>query len=411
MSRITRRTFLKTYTTLASSMLLAACTWNNPTLAGTEIEAQLTIWSTPGSIDQTLARWRRINPTINVRRITFESQALALELAQLSSRTSDIPDIVVADNYTIMSQPNLGMWRHLDATTNTQGLLPAAVRHTLIDEQRIVGVPLTTNPLQLWYQSDLMYDTLGIRDPAQMQAAIGDSWTTFDAFIRQMHRSNPMIATMSSCFDDVCLPFALHAMHEQRPLMDGFDAAIRMVQQQIIGRAIHYGGAWFDLLKRNNVAMIFGGRGLVSAITRTWNNELRSPWQTIPHPLGALYGPNLVAAVPIQAPNYERAAQIIHTLAHDIELQIVLSNTSGSVPALAEAYKQPELNQVDPILPQQTIAETWKSQGGQQISILQQQRIMQIQQSKDAFYAWQQEQIDADELRTRLDAIDLMTYL
>jgi hypothetical protein len=93
-----------------------------------------------------------------------------------------------------------------------------------------------------------------------------------------------------------------------------------------------------------------------------------------------------------------------------VELQIVLSNSVGSVPALAEAYEQPELNQVDPILPQQTIAETWKSQGGQQISILQQQHIMQLQQSKDAFYAWQQGYFDADELRARLDAIDLMTY-
>ena len=409
MSRITRRTFLRSCTLLTSNITLAACTWNNPTIAGSIGQDQLTLWSTPGSIDQALARWRRINPGINVRRLVFDASTLADELTQLPKRTTDIPDIIVADSYTIVNQRDLGMWRHVDASTNGAGLLPAALSHTLIDAQRLIGVPLTCNPLKVWYQSELLSDILGIREVPQVQMAMGNSLDSFEAFIRQIYRGNPMVATVASCFDDVCYPLAIDAMQQQRPVISAFDYGLRLAQQQIIGRAVHFGGAWFDLLKRNNVAMLVGGRGLGQVIARTWNNEIRSPWQTMTHPLGSLYGPNLVAAIPIQAFNYERATQLVYEFAHDAELQTIISNESSSVPALISAYERPELQEVDTILPQRTIRDTWMSQETDNQPMPSRQHVMQLQRSKDVFYAWQQARITDEEIRTLLANISSMT--
>jgi hypothetical protein len=218
-----------------------------------------------------------------------------------------------------------------------------------------------------------------------------------------------MVATLSSCFDDVCYPLAIHAMQQQQPIMEVFERGLRLAQQQIIGRAVHFGGIWFDSLKRNNIAMVVGGRGLGQAIARTWQNETRSPWQTIPHPLGSLYGPNLVAAIPIQASNYERATQLIYAFAHDAELQTIISNESGSLPALISAYERPELQEVDVIMPARTIRDAWMSQETNVMLMPSRQHVMQLQRSKDVCYAWQNAQISDEEIRTLLANISSMT--
>lgn len=405
MSRITRRTFLRTCTTLATSMTFVACTWNEPSLSQRLGQTQLTLWSTPGSIDQALARWRRMYPDISVRRQVFEASTLADALTQLPSRTTNIPDIIVADSYTIAQQSNPGMWRHVDVSVHGAGLLPAALRHTAIDEQRLLGVPLTSNPLQIWYHADVINDIVGLDTHEQVQAAMGNSWESFANFIQLIHRRDPMIAPLSSCFDDICVPFAIQAMQQQRSFMETFNIGMRLTQQQIIGRAVHFGGTWFDLLKRNSVAMVVGGRWLGPAIARTWRSDLRSPWQTISHPFGALHGPNLVAAIPIQAAHYEQAAKLIFEFAHDAELQTLISDESHSVPALVAAYDRPELQAVDPILPQRTVRDTWVSTDSVVIPMLIGQKVTQLQQSKAAFYAWQQGQIGDDELQTTLERL------
>jgi hypothetical protein len=402
MSRITRRTFLRTCTALASATSLAACTWANPSLPSGLGQAQLTIWSIPGSIDQALARWRRIHPTVNVRRRVFAAPQLAEQIAQLPTRTSEIPDVIVADSYTINAYLNAGIWRQIDRTTQRAELQSAAIGHVFIDERRIVGLPLTCNPLKIWYHADILADALGLRDETQVQRAIGTNTTSFIDFLRQLHRTNPQITTMASCFDDFCYPLAVDAMQQQRTLDEGLALGVTLAQQHVIGRSVHFGGEWFDQLKRNSIGLMVGGRWLGSAISRTWNSENRSPWRTIPHAVGDIYGPSIVAAIPIQAARYEQATQLIDDLAFDVELQILISNESKSIPAATSAYAHPDLNQVDAILPERTIREAWSARVEGQVPLIDAQRVTQIQRSKDAFYAWQQGVIDDDGLRILL---------
>ena len=389
MSRITRRTFLQTCTTIASATVLGACTWANPTITSTFGQTQLTIWSTPGSIDQALARWRRLNPSINLRRQVFETHDLATNIQQLPMRTDDTPDIIVTDNFTIIALQNTDGWRHVDAATTNAGMLPAAINQTRIDERRLFGVPLTINPLKIWYQSEILRDALGLTDTTQVQSAIGDNWLTFETFIQQLHRSNPTITTLSSYFDDLSYPLAIDAIQQQRPIADAFITSFGMAQQHIVGRAVHFGGKWFDLLKRNSVALIVGGRGLGSAISRTWVNDARSPWRTVQHPLGALYGPSMVAVIPIRAVHYEQATQLIHDFVNDSDLQILISNESGSLPALASAYDHAELQKIDAIQPMGTIRDIWRTQLSASTLVIQPESVVQLQRYKHAFYAWQ----------------------
>ncbi|MFZ9858581.1 MAG: hypothetical protein ACO3F2_09675 [Roseiflexaceae bacterium] len=386
-------------------MTLAACSRSNSSFARGVTTSPLTLWSTLGSIDRALARWRRFNPDVNVRRQIFDAPTLLYELEQLPSRTRNIPDVIFADSYTMTRLHNLGLWRYVDTAAHRNSLVAAAISHATFDDQRLVGLPLTCNPLQIWYQSNLLQDVLGIRDNIQVQAAVGTSWESFESFIRQIHRNNPVISTVASCVDDICYPLAIHAMQQQQSILSAFNTGINLAQQHIIGRATHFGGVWFDLLKRNNVAIMVGGRSLGRSLTRTWSSDTRSPWQTVPHPLGALYGPNIIAAIPLQASNYEQAAQLIDNFVYDIEMQAIISNESGSVPALRSAYDHPELQKVDSILPERTIRDAWSIQNADSVPMLLEQQIRQLQQAQDAMYRWQNGSITDNEVRVMLGKI------
>lgn len=408
MSRITRRTFLRTCTTVASLTTLAACSWHSVTPLSTGIgQSQLTIWSTPGNIDQALARWRRINPSVNVRRQIVASADLQGLLQSLSTRATDIPDVIIADSYSLVAQANTDLWRQFERTTIPTGIHQAALGHVHIDDRRIIGLPLTVNPLKLWYQSDILSDTLGFGDSTQVSAAIGASWDSFESFVSQFNRSNPIVTALSSCYDDMCYPLAVDKMQQQQSLSNTFVQGYMLAQQQLVGRAIHFGGEWFNLLKRNSLAMIVGGRSMSTAVARTWNSETKSAWQAISHPLGDLYGPCIVAAIPIQAPDYEQATQFIIDLVTTPELQILISNERMNMPSLLAANEHSEMQRVDAILPERTIRDTWSTQANVQPPMIHVGGITQLQTAKKLFYAWQNKEISDVELQNSLETMEI----
>lgn len=393
MSRITRRAFLRHIAYIGGSTTLAACSWTNPAVSSGFGQTALSIWSMPSSIDTALARWRRRNPAVEVRRQIVDHVTLTAQIQQLNTGTSDVPDIVIADAYTFYSAAPLEMWRH-DENTQSNQFVPAAVAQTQTSSNRAFAYPLTVNPLKLWYQSEIIFDTVQIDDTRELQSALGDSWRTFAQFIRLLHRNNPLITTISSCFDDVSYPIYLHALNAQLPISDAIFQSYALAREHVIGRMVHFSGDWFDRIKRNTVALAVGGRWMGQAIQRTQSTETPSPWRTIAHPFGPLFGPGIIAAIPIQSPRYEQALRLLADFYGDAEYQVLISNESGSIPALNAAYDHPDLQNVDFVNPTVQISTAWDMRNETITTQLSADRIRELQQLKQVFYAWQQGTLD-----------------
>lgn len=393
MSRITRRLFLRQCATIAGSTTLAACAWAAPTSTGGFTTSEIVIWSTPNTADTALARWRRINSNINVRRQIFDTTTLASRLQRLSDSSDETPDVIIADSYTIKANPNLQQWRHIDDATDIP-IVPVARADTLINDTQLFGLPLTVNPIKLWYHSTIIDDALGIGDDTQLQTVFGTSWEEFVTFVGRLNRSNPMITTISSCFEDVFFPLYLDGIGQNQSIEELVTRSIALAQANLVGRAVHFTGEWFDLLKRNSIAMVVGGRWMGQALARGTRDDVPSPWRTITHPLGLLYGPGIVAVIPIQSARYEQATKLVSDFGNDTELQLLISNESGSLPSHLEAYTHVDIQKVDAINPTKTLIDDWHTTQVVRTSPLTHTQIINLQHTKKIFYAWQSGNID-----------------
>lgn len=357
MSRITRRTFLQRCSTIAGCFTLAACSSANTPLASPLLFDEVLVWSTSTHIDSALARWRRINPNTNIRRQIVTPVELLNTIQSPDRRRDQRPDIVIADRYTFMSTSPY-MWRQFAASTSESQLVPAAIAHARVDTQSLFALPLTVNPLKLWYHSALLSDAVGISEPDQLQTQLGSDWSAMIAFLQTLHRSNPVISTLASCFDDLVYPHFVRPA-SQAPTFEVIRTCIELAQRRTVGQAVHFTGEWFDLVTRAQIAMVVGGRWMGEAIRRTTDGNESSPWRTLWHPFGVLLGPSMFAAIPLQSSQYEQAAQVVQDLCFAEELQILISEESKSLPALLRAYAHPSMQTVDPINPTITIADDW----------------------------------------------------
>lgn len=397
MSRITRRLFLRHCATIAGSTTLAACTWAGPTSTDGFTPSEIVIWSTPNTADTALARWRRIHPDINVRRQIVDTNTLASRLQSLSDSSNETPDVIIADSYTIKANATLQQWRHIDDAPGIQ-IVPAARADTQINDTQLFGHPLTVNPIKLWYHSTIIDDALGVGDDTQLQSMFGKTWDDYVAFVGKLRRSNPMITTISSCFEDVFYPLYLDGIGQTASIEAITTRSIALVQAQLVGRAVHFTGEWFDLLKRNSIAMVVGGRWMGQALVRGTRDDVPSPWRTITHPLGSLYGPGIVAVIPIQSARYEQATTLVRDFGNDTELQLLISSESGSLPSHLGAYSHVDMQKVDAINPTKTLIDDWHTTQAMRTPPVTPDQIIYLQHAKKIFYAWQSGKIDVGQL-------------
>ncbi len=406
MSQLSRRAFLQRSATIASSAALAACTQLPVSFASDVLgHAQILVWSTNDSIDSALARWRRQNPAIVIQRQSFGRDALHERLQNLSNYQGDLPDLVVADTYTITDVPNIDIWRHIERSQQQDAYVRAAIDQTARDSQRLFAYPLTVNPLNMWYHSELIDDAFGSTDNSKLSGMIGTTRQSLAAFLQQLHRVNPQILTFASCFDDVTYPELLRSFVQQEAPYSIASESYTLAKNHIIGRDIHASGAWFDQLKRQRVALSIGGRWMGYAIERSLVRTTASVWRTMPHPLGPIFGPGFVAAIPVYARHFDAAQGFAESLSRTSELQVMISQTTGTLPALIEAYTSDELQGVDPIDQRDTIAQTWRAAQTEQYNAPTPQQIRMMRQLKALFYTWQRNEITDIELNTALSKL------
>ncbi|MBM4413686.1 MAG: twin-arginine translocation signal domain-containing protein [Chloroflexi bacterium] len=394
MSPITRRAFLQQCGTIAGSLTLAACSQSNSPLSRPLLGTEVLVWSTSTHIDPALARWRRINTNINVRRQIITQADLREAIQSPDPRRYQLPDIVIADRYTFMSTSPY-MWRQFTESSEVSALVPASIAHAKVDSQSLFALPITVNPLKLWYNSTLMSDALGISEPVELETQLGGLWSTMIAFLGQLHRSNPVISPMASCFDDLVYP---HFVSPQPPTYDVVRTCIELAQNRTVGRAVHFSGEWFDLVARAQIAMVVGGRWMGEALRRTMDDSVSSPWRTLWHPMGVLLGPSMLAAIPLQSSQYEHAERLVQDLSFDEELQILISEASKSLPALASAYTRSLTQSVDPVNPSVNIADDWDVRTVIPQAPDNSDHFIRLQKTKSLIYAWQQNTIATDDL-------------
>jgi ABC-type glycerol-3-phosphate transport system substrate-binding protein len=117
-------------------------------------------------------------------------------------------------------------------------------------------------------------------------------------------------------------------------------------------------GKWFDLLQRDQIAMVMGGSWLQSALARTVRPD-EFPWRLVPPPGGWIAGPGLAIAIPERSNHIDTAWQFALDLAHDTELQLSLSDANMTIPALLSTYGDGRFQRTEPFAAGQHIGQSW----------------------------------------------------
>lgn len=404
MSQLTRRQLLRTWSTLAGSVVLSACSELPVSLNSTSFgQRPIVVWSTNNQIDTAIARWRRLHPNLAVRRQSFNRETLRTRIQEIQTERDAPPDVVIADTYTIRAVENVDMWRHIDDSQSRTTYVPAAIDQTRRDQQRLFAYPLAVNPLRLWYHTTLIEDGLGVSDSSSVSSALGSTYDTMRTALTQLHRANPHIATFATCFDDVAYPFIVQSYVQNTSLSDAVAVSYALAQAHIVGRTTHFSGEWFDLLNRQNIAFIVGGRWIGHALERMNTSGAASLWRSVTHPLGHIFGPGLVAAIPVQSSNYEAAQRFAIEMSSTEELQILISEASGTLPVANTVYAGSFAQQVDSMLPENTVAAIWATAQHDRYTALTPEQIIMVERLKKLFYAWQQHTITDSEFTQAIE--------
>ena len=365
---ITRRTFLQTLATSSVGSLLAACSmpqWINqaPALG---LRRPFVVWTQQTCLDAPLARWRRMNPRIEINRIAIAPSDIQSRIIAALAGHEAMPDALVADSATLGALQRPGVFRLLPQFTPFQNnMASVSIAQCSDPSTQLFALPLTVNPYGLWYRSDLLHHANQVSRPDNVEAAIGATWDTFLAFCDAIYANTPNISIVADVIDDLFVPmqYQLHTRDTaNKPLGEQYRESVTIAttfqQRGYAAAATRASGRWFDLLQRDQIAMVMGGSWLQSALARTVRTD-EFPWRLVPPPGGWIAGPGLAIAIPEQSNQVDTAWQFAFALAHDAELQLSLSDAIATIPALMSTYSNGRFLRTEPFTGGQHIGQLW----------------------------------------------------
>lgn len=373
---ITRRQFLKTCAIASSTVLTSACAM--PTLnewtqqAPAQLStAELHVWSTTHLLDGTFAHWRRTNDNLPMKRRSFAGWDMVDALAQALRGEIDMPDVVIAPSGMLAYCHIPGVWRTMPLTTQmTQMVLPESFAQLQTDTSELYALPLTLNPLGIWYHADLITKAGFPAEPADVSDLWRDGWPALWNTAMAVHETLPMVETFSSIFDDIYRPQMWHHLNQAMPatailqtVRSIFDTCQQMVPLMQMPQMMHFDGTWFDAVQREQVAVVVAGRDLKSALQRTQIDSV-SAWRVATPPNGLIAGDSLGVAIPEASKHTELALRCANQLHQDVRLQAMIGESTQSVPCLSEASALPEWAGGDAFVGGQELGTFWRQGAG-----------------------------------------------
>jgi cellobiose transport system substrate-binding protein len=365
---ITRRNFCKTLAISGVSSMLAACSFAQlgsqvPALG---VQRPFVVWTLQNCLDAPIARWRRLNPQIAINRIALAPADIQPRVMAALAGNEAMPDAIVTDSATLGALQRPGVFRQLPEFAPFQNDMAAVGIQQCSDPNgQLFAVPLTVNPYGLWYRSDLLRHAGQVSRPDNVTAAIGDNWDTFVAFCADLYSYTPDIALVADVIDDIFVPMQYQALARDTP-----NASLGEYYREIVtttsimhnrtyaASAPRLSGTWFDLLQRDQIAMVMGGSWLQSALARTVRPD-EFPWRLVPPPGGWIAGPGLAIAISEQSNHIDIAWSFALALAHDAELQLSLSDANITIPALRSTYGDGRFQRTEPFAAGQHIGQLW----------------------------------------------------
>jgi cellobiose transport system substrate-binding protein len=277
-----------------------------------------------------------------------------------------MPDAIVTDSATLGALQRPGVFRQLPEFAPFQNDMAAVGIQQCSDPNgQLFAVPLTVNPYGLWYRSDLLRHAGQVSRPDNVTAAIGDNWDTFVAFCDDLYSYTPDIAIVADVIDDVFVPMQYQALARtttNASLGEHYREIVTttsiMHKRAYAAGAPRLSGTWFDLLQRDQIAMVMGGSWLQSALARTVRPD-EFPWRLVPPPGGWIAGPGLAIAISEQSNHIDIAWSFALALAHDAELQLSLSDANITIPALQSTYGDGRFQRTEPFAAGQHIGQLW----------------------------------------------------
>lgn len=337
---ITRRTFLRTLAGTASALTTACTPLHSVGAPAFLADAPLTVWSSTYAIDTAIARWRGTNPRTRVTRHVYTPAVLLERLTAVAQEGGNGPDVVISDADTIGMLHATPLWRLFEAPFAAGTVVPAAVAQCRDERGQLYAVPLTVNPLAVWYDTQILAHSVDDATPAALSAVFGASIASMIAQLGIIARTVPDAPILSSVVDDYLLPAVLDARMSGAP----FDE-VQLISSGRTALATHlaaadaqYSGGWYVHLTQQRSAVVVGGRWMQQALERAVGIP-ESTWRLTSLNGRALAGPCLVAAVPALAAQSVQASAFAITLATDLELQARLAAASQTVPVFRAAHQ------------------------------------------------------------------------
>lgn len=306
-------------------------------------------------IDDVLARWRRLNPAQQIVRVPVAADGYVRRLEDALNGNEAVPDIVVAttDILAHFSEPG-ALYALNDASLTIEKLAQVGVMQTQTADQRQLALPLATNPLGVWYRSDVLHHAGLPQQPDNVVAAIGNTWEDFLAFGMQVRRNLPDVAWCADAFSDVYEPLSRTGMS----YVDAARMAFTVRQQLIDVGVARASGGWFDVLQRDLVAMVVAGSWMQETLSRTVRPD-EFPWRVIAPPGGCIAGPSLAIAITEASNQRDAALHCMQNLVFDEEMQLILSDSSHVIPALTSTYKNGRFQRTDAFCAGQYVGRLW----------------------------------------------------
>lgn len=280
-----------------------------------------------------------------------------------------MPDVVIAPSSVLAYCHIPGVWRTMPLTAEMRQLgATAGFNQFQTDTNELFGLPLTLQPLGIWYHADLVAKAGLPSEPADISTLWNGDWQAMWNTATAVHETLPLVETFSSIFDDIYRPQIWHHLNGALPV-SAIAATVRTISdtcQQIaplmqMPQMMHYDGTWFDAIQRERVAFMVAGREVKTALQRTQIDSV-SAWRVATPPTGLIAGDSLGVAIPVASNQTDLALRFAQQLHQDVRLQAMISEATQSVPSLRAAGDLPEWMGGDAFAGGQELGAFW-SQG------------------------------------------------
>lgn len=326
--------------------------------------SSLQIWNTSAALDVPLARWRRMQNDIPMVRKSMTEAQLIEALADAWRGDSEFPDVVIAPSNIVQYCHVPGLWRTFgnESIDRAAGVAAGFTQCTDVANE-LFAVPISVDPIGIWYHAELMHQAQLPRDPDLLAAQWPDDWQQFYALLGQLHTNTPMINAISSVYDDIYRTYVMRLASQSPATVTNLEqlqqihaTCTALAQTTNTTQARHFDGRWFDMVQREQAAVLVGGRSLKTALQRT-QIAPESAWRVTIPPTGFVCGESMVAAVPATARNLEGALQCVTDLYHDDALQLSISTQTQRIPARIATHAA--LNEADVFCGGQFVDALW----------------------------------------------------